>query len=64
MTPRQKFLTEVWLEGSKRSVIRMVELSDKAQDSGLDGAELAEYEGMLAEKQRLFREYVIDIRST
>lgn len=64
MTPRQKFLTEVWKAESIRSGVRMLELCEKAQDSGLDEAELAEYEGMLAENVRLFREYLMAIRAT
>jgi hypothetical protein len=61
MTPRERFVTELWKNASHRSGVRLIELSDKAQDVGLTDDERREYEEVKAEHNRLFREYLAEI---
>lgn len=61
MTPRERFVTELWKDASSRSDIRLIELNDKARDTGLTEDERREYAEAKAENAKLFREYLAEI---
>jgi hypothetical protein len=58
---REQLVTELWKSESRRSCIRLIELSDKAEDVGLVDDERREYVEVKAENDRLFREYLGEI---
>jgi hypothetical protein len=61
VTFREQFISELWKSESHRSGVRLIELSDKAQDVGLTDDERREYAEVKAENARLFREYLGEI---
>jgi hypothetical protein len=61
VTHRERFVTELWKDASHRSGVRLIELSDKARDSGLTDDERREYAEVKAEDARLFREYLAEM---
>jgi hypothetical protein len=61
VTPRERFVTELWKSESHRPGVRLIELYDKAQDVGLTDDERREYAEVKAEDARLFREYLAEM---
>jgi hypothetical protein len=61
VTPREQLISEMWKDASRRSCVRLIELSDKAEDFGLTDDERHEYAEVKAEQARLFREYLAEI---
>jgi hypothetical protein len=61
MTFREHFVSELWKDASRRPLIRLIELTNKAEDVGLREEEAREYVEVKAENARLFREYLAEI---
>jgi hypothetical protein len=61
VTFREQLISEEWKAASHRPLLRLIELTDKAEDFGLTDDERREYAEVKAENARLFREYLAEI---
>jgi hypothetical protein len=61
MAEKINFISKEWKNAFRRSGIRLIELSDKAEDVGLTEDEWREYAEVKAENARLFREYLAEM---